>query len=283
MSPVAKDFSTKKLIALAMDDPSSLRSAMDNYQQNRWNTDIYWVLSTDSEVLVSSDDAGNINVGFASILANEGVHWFQHKGEFYLMQAKPVRFVELSGKINAWIVSGVKAESLFNDRLVELTNMHVGIFDFENRLTIGSTFVDYEFLPTSAHNEIGKQSVAGVTYLYTSSKLGDWLQAPVHLVLAKNEADAYLSNQTLRNELFLVLALAAVFAWVAAIIISRGITRPLEQLSRVAKNISKGQYTDQFPSSNAKEVETLSKAISDMQDGIFQREKSINQLAFLMS
>ncbi|WP_233267290.1 EAL domain-containing protein [Paraglaciecola sp. L3A3] len=280
LEPVAKDFTTKKLIASAVQDPSSLRSAMDNFQKNRWKTDIYWVLNPNSEILASSNQSGQLAADVAKMLSTDGIHWYRHDGIFYLMKAMPVRFVELSGKINGWIVTGVKAETLFGDRLVELTNMHVAVFDFADKLNIATTFLGEALEPLSEQENIGKQTLASETYLYTTSELGEWLKTPVYLILAKNEADAYLSNQTLRNELFLVLILAALLAWLAAVLVSRGITRPLEELSRVATNISKGQYSDTFPTSNAREVESLSKAISDMQDGIFDREKEINALAF---
>jgi diguanylate cyclase (GGDEF)-like protein len=106
------------------------------------------------------------------------------------------------------------------------------------------------------------------------------LSESLFLILAKNEANAYLSNQILRNELIIVLFLAAVLAWFAAILVSRSITRPLEELIKIARNISKGKYIDSFPSSGTREVETLSKAINNMQVGIVEREKAINKLAF---
>ena len=117
-------------------------------------------------------------------------------------------------------------------------------------------------------------------YLYVTSHFGDWMKTTTSLVLAKNQRSAYLSNEALLTELVMVLAIAALLAWIAAYFVSSSIAKPLSELIRIAQNISKGTYITTFPSANAREVETLSTAISDMQDGIKEREKAIHQLAF---
>ncbi len=280
LEPVAKDFSFKRLISNAANDPSSLKVAMDNYQNNRWLTDIYWVMDSEFNVLVSSHETGDFLADTTSVLASVGVHWYLHDEQFYLMAAVPVHFVERSGNIDGWIVSGVKTEQLFDEKLTALTNMQVSITDPSSYTLIASTF------PTVAVNdfnyEIGIHSmqVDEEVYLYVTSHFGDWMKTTTSLVLAKNQRSAYLSNEALLTELVMVLAIAALLAWIAAYFVSSSIAKPLSELIRIAQNISKGTYITTFPSANAREVETLSTAISDMQDGIKEREKAIHQLAF---
>lgn len=279
LEPVAKDFTTKKLIASAVTDPSSLRSAMENFIENRWGTDIYWVLDENADTLVSSESGEGFSVAEVENLAANGIHWHQYQNNFYLMKAMPVRFVEQSGHINAWIVTGINIDKLFGQQIAELTNMNVSVYHGGSNTIISSSILDNS-IQLSIELGIHEFNVDSQHYLYATSELGYWLNTPVHAVMAKKEDDAYLSNQTLRNELFGVLILAAILAWIAAVLVSRSITRPLEELIKVAKNISRGNYTQTLPASNSREVETLSKSISDMQDGIFEREKAINKLAY---
>ncbi len=280
LEPVAKDFTTKQLISSARKDPTSLSAAMDNYQENRWGTDVYWVLDAELQPLVSSQGTAPISQEIILNLANDGAHWYQSGGVFYLMRAVPVRFVELSGQINAWIVAGIRADKLFDGKLVALTDMQVSLFHFDSKKVIASTFDDVKVDSFDVSNNIKDAKINDRVYLYVTSPLGDWIESPVMLVMAKNEAKAYLSSQMLIKELFAILILAGVLAWIAAVIVSRGITGPLIKLIDIARNISKGTYIENFPSSNAREVQTLSLAISDMQHGIVEREKAINELAF---
>jgi diguanylate cyclase (GGDEF)-like protein len=285
LTALSKDFATKTLIATAGEDKDSLRSAMSNFQTQRLNTDIYWVLDDKLQILVSSTTEGEIDVNATNVLRDSSVHWYQHQGVFYLMQAVPVKFVELSTRINAWIVMGIKADRVINQDLVKLTDMNISIFNLENNILLSSTYESIKnnslsMIDINVQQGLHKFTLNNESYIYSVSSLGDWSNSPVYAVLAKNEDKAYLSNQILIEQLIKVLILAGVLALLGAVLLSRSITRPLEELIKVAQDISNGKYSDSFPKSNTREVETLSTAISDMQSGIFAREKEINHLAF---
>ncbi|MEI8647623.1 hypothetical protein P4S73_06150 [Paraglaciecola sp. Hal342] len=71
--------------------------------------------------------------------ATPELHWFSFNNHFYLIRATPVRFVENSTQINAWVVMGINAETLFTQNLVELTNMQISLLSLEKNVLLGAT------------------------------------------------------------------------------------------------------------------------------------------------
>jgi len=284
LETIAKDFSLKQLLAGAIDDQKSLVSAMENFQA-RLETDEFWVLDGNRQTLVSSLDEVTIEGTAVDDFAQSGIVWFAGKDNYYLVQAVPVKFVESSVQVNGWLVMGMAASRLIGDELVGLTGMQISVFHAQSQQVISSTFSADKIAQlknVSLHTETGLHEFAldGVDYIYGVNTLGALQGTPVYSVLATPTDSAYLSNQTLLIQLIIILLVAALLALVAAIYMSRSITRPLQDLIDIAKAISKGQYVGQFPQSNTKEVSTLTVAINDMQNGIIAREQEIHQLAF---
>lgn len=284
LQTLAKDFSIKQLIATAQEDELSLMSAMSNYQR-RLDADNYWVLKPDFEPIVSSIKSELDHPIPASLLVEPGIHWYQQDGIFYLLQSTPVKYVENSAKVNAWVIMGIEASKIFSQELVKLTDMQISMLQKEENLIVGSTLsaeqqtwldVPGIILDEGLHSLL----IDDESYIYSSEGLGVWLDSPVYIVLARNEDKAYLSSKSLIVQLVIVLVMAAILALFGAMLMSRGITRPVKDLVSAAQQISEGKYVEQFPNSNTTEMKTLSSAISDMQQGIKEREEEINRLAF---
>lgn len=284
LQTLAKDFSIKQLIATAQEDELSLMSAMSNYQR-RLDADNYWVLKPDFEPIVSSIKSELDHPIPASLLVEPGIHWYQQDGIFYLLQSTPVKYVENSAKVNAWVIMGIEASKIFSQELVKLTDMQISMLQKEENLIVGSTLsaeqqtwldVPGIILDEGLHSLL----IDDESYIYSSEGLGVWLDSPVYIVLARNENKAYLSSKSLIVQLVIVLVMAAILALFGAMLMSRGITRPVKDLVSAAQQISEGKYVEQFPNSNTTEMKTLSSAISDMQQGIKEREEEINRLAF---
>ena len=284
LKTLAKDFSIKQLIATAAEDKKSLNSAMENFQA-RYQADIFWVLDADYGPLVSSQANSEMNQEWINMLSQPGLHWYAYQQQFYLLEAVPLKFVESSIQNNAWLVMGILANNLFDQKLVTLTDMQISVFHPDSASIITSTF-DPELTAELAQQSIKiapsilNLELANENYIYASSQLGSWAQSPVFTLLATQETKAFLSTQTLIEQLVIILSVAGLLGLITAILMSRSITRPLEDLIAIAKKISHGQYVKQFPQSNTKEVVTLTGAINDMQNGIIEREKEINHLAF---
>ncbi|UCC83909.1 MAG: HAMP domain-containing histidine kinase [Gemmatimonadota bacterium] len=72
---------------------------------------------------------------------------------------------------------------------------------------------------------------------------------------------------------FALVALAAIA--LAAAILSRGLTRALEQLSGAARRIGEGQYADPVPAGAGGEVGQLARALEEMRVAIIRREEEL--------
>jgi signal transduction histidine kinase len=81
--------------------------------------------------------------------------------------------------------------------------------------------------------------------------------------------------ENLRNQMisFALVALAAIA--LAAAILSRGLTRALEQLSGAARRIGEGQWTEPVPTGAGGEVGQLARALDEMRIAIIRREEEL--------
>ncbi|WP_231730952.1 putative bifunctional diguanylate cyclase/phosphodiesterase [Lacimicrobium alkaliphilum] len=291
LDTLAKDFNTKQLIAGGRQDPESLLSALNNHQR-RIDADLSWVLDGEGRLLTATSDAA---AGVLEINVEEStsILWHNINDHHYLLQAVPVRFVESSPKINAWLVAAVDTRKLITQELVTLTDMQISLFTPapDNQL-IASTFstavadaLQTQSLTWSENLQQILLPVEGQEqeFIYASAEIGTSPAGALNLLLATVADKAYLSYNSLIGQLILILAVAALLALTAAVIISNGITRPLTRLVNVTNKIRKGQYVDDVPQSTTLEISSLSTAIGEMQQGIRQRELEIQQLAYFDS
>lgn len=291
LSTLAKDFNTKQLIAGGRQDQQSLLSALRNHQR-RIDADLSWVLDDNYRLLAVTSDtpAESLEIEFQQ---NPLLTWQAIAGRYYLLQVVPVRFVESSPKVNAWLIAAVDARKLINQELVTLTDMQISLFTPapDNQL-VASTFspslAEALQAATLSWSERLQQVMLSVEdetqeYIYASADIGISADGPLKLLLATIADKAYLSYNSLIGQLILILAIAALLALTAAVIISNGITRPLTRLVNVTNKIRQGQYVDEVPQSTTLEISSLSTAIGEMQQGIKQRELEIQQLAYFDS
>lgn len=286
LDTLSKDFSTKQLVAGAQNDPASLRSALLNHQR-RINGDITWAVDPQRQLLAAtaniSDEALSVT---PEMFHQDTIRWLQVGEQFYLVKSAPVKFVESSRQINAWVFMGILASKLINQELVELTDMQINLFlqEAENQL-IASTMQQPQQLmlkqqKLSLNPGLHNLLLGEEALLYTTARLGLLQDSPLYMLLSTEEHKAYLSYNSLLGQLIGILLIAALMALVAAMLLSKGITGPIIELVQAARRIRQGKYVEHFPTSSTNEVSTLSLAISDMQQGIKQREAEIHQLAF---
>ena len=282
---LVKDFSIKQLIAGGADDQASLISAMEN-QKNRINADIYMVFSENNTLLASTFIDNDVAAVVPANFQGTGKHWIEIDQQFYMVKVSPVRFVETSQKINGWVLMGIKAANLVGQELYDLTDMQVSLFKpSKPNLILGSTFStdvldELSLQDLSVNAGLHMFKLKGMDYIYTTDVLGVLQDLSLYILLAIPVEKAYLSYNSLLFQLVGLLAVAAFITLFAAMILSRGITFPVSQLVKVAKKIRLGEYVTKFPSPSTNEIDELSVAISEMQEGIKTRQEEINHLAY---
>lgn len=286
LNTISKDFSFKQLVATSDDDTASLLSALENFQA-RAGADLAWVQNKDGRTITSNPEfpVKDLNVDARDFLTDD-IHWHSVEGKLYLVRAMPVKFVESSRNINAWVLMGILAENLFNERLASLTDLNISLMFIgaQNQLIattheaeIASELVKQTIVTNEQLNQFSGELSQ---WIYIASDLGNWRGLPMELVLTTIEDKAYLSYNSLLGQLILILVIAAAMALVAAMLLSNGITRPVTRLVGVANKIRQGNYVQEFPKASTNEVESLSDAIHSMQEGIKKREQEIQHLAY---
>ena len=282
---LSSDFTMKQYIGAASEDPESLFVAMQNHQ-NRINADMFLVLDGQQNLLTSSIKNNLLIPQQPEHFIQSGISWFQIDGKVYLMKGAPVKFVERSRRTDAWIFMGYDTSGLISEEIRRLTDLQVSLLvPSQANRALGSTFetdqlsqlvaqqIDYDL---ALHQiDLGREE-----YVYTTATFGELNDAPVYLLLAARQDKAYLSYNSMQVQLIGLLVIAGILSLIAALLLSRGITGPLNRLAQAANIIRQGNYVTDLPASSTTEVDALSMAIGEMQEGIQTREKQINHLAY---
>ncbi|WP_100644389.1 putative bifunctional diguanylate cyclase/phosphodiesterase [Alteromonas facilis] len=283
---LADDFSIKKLIIEAPSDPASLALAMDNFSQ-RFNADGHAVLSIDGDVLSASNGLHGIVKEDIETIAQEGTTWLSVGGRVFLAKAAPVKNTPRSRTPMAWLIFTKSIDSLMGENLTRLTSMDVSFLRAQQG---GTTFlassyssdIQREFMRAdlTPMSTLTDSYLPSAHYIYLVSPIGVGDGLNILLMLSTVEENAYLSYNTLLGRLFGLLIVVASIALLSAILIANGITNPIQKLVTMTQKIRNGETVKHFPRQSTTEVNTLSSAISSMQQGIAAREQEINRLAF---
>jgi diguanylate cyclase (GGDEF)-like protein len=116
----------------------------------------------------------------------------------------------------------------------------------------------------------GSEYVALATPLNSSKS-----SAPIIAVLGYSLDDALRPYRSVASAWAILLALGLVFGLVAAVIIARGVSRPVEALAATARRIAAGDYSPPAPIKQRGEIGELAAAFANMAQAIGEREERI--------
>ena len=116
----------------------------------------------------------------------------------------------------------------------------------------------------------GREYVALATRLESSDA-----SAPIVAVLGYSIDDALRPYRSVASAWGVLLALGLVFGLVAALIIARGVSRPIEALAATARRIAAGDYSAPAPIAQRDEVGELALTLAHMARAIGEREERI--------
>jgi diguanylate cyclase (GGDEF)-like protein len=116
----------------------------------------------------------------------------------------------------------------------------------------------------------GREYVALATHLSSSHS-----SAPIIAVLGYSLDDALRPYRSVASAWAILLALGLVFGLIAALIIARGVSRPVEALAATARRIAAGDYSPPAPIRQRGEIGELAAAFANMAQAIGEREERI--------
>ncbi|TDF35040.1 EAL domain-containing protein [Alteromonadaceae bacterium M269] len=288
LQTTTKDFSVKSLIKTGKDDQASLSSALQSHQR-RAGADIIWVLDGQGRFITSTSDQMYDQFFLSPVdYQDPGIRFIKLGNEYYLIGAAPVKFVERSTNINAWVLMGIEANKIINEQLVELTDMQLSLFyPTDNNLEIVSSSLSDDLqtmLSQSSLNfedDLHDLTLEGQKYVYLTQPLGLYYDAQMQLALVTPREKAYVSYYDQLGQLIGIILIAALMAFITAWILSKRISDPITTIVNVANKISGGEYVDkEMPKASITEVSSLSEAVWDMQDSIKKREEEVHTLAY---
>lgn len=288
---IGQDFTMKQLIASGNDDPDSLLSAFNNFQR-RIQSDIILVVSPKDNIIASTRSLTLKTIPFSvTNLAENTLTIIELDNTYYLAKSVPVKYVERSPQPDAWLIAGLKLDSVINQELVNLSGFDVTLMTQDNtgdqrKYNVLSSTLNqetYSDLQTQQELPLGQFVAVDISYQgYIAQRfaLGTQGLLPVYLTLTTLTTDAFLSFHSLIGHLFIVIFISLVLAFLITYFVSKGVTRPLNSLVNIARSISQGDYSNKIPPSSTYEVQSLSDAFIAMQGDIKIREQEINQLAY---
>jgi len=286
ISPISKDFALKQLINAQDNDNSSLLIALINYQK-RVKADFSALLTKDGETIVSNVMEPS-SLWPISEIRQAGANLILINETPYLTRAVPIRFVESSRRVNAWLVMGIELQKLINDDLKKVLGFDVTlILDQTIKASTYPALSDKiaqengNLRPIEQTNGLSEQiSFQERDYRFYRFIMNVVGNKPLNVFFTIDKDKAFVSYTTLASQLVIAIGVVMLITVFLSFRISISIATPLTRLANIAQKIQSGNYTDISHESPVSEVNQLSSALSNMQSAVQQREKDNHQLAF---
>ncbi|HZP66024.1 MAG TPA: EAL domain-containing protein [Rudaea sp.] len=118
---------------------------------------------------------------------------------------------------------------------------------------------------------VGGREYVAMAMSLNSSKAS----APIEAVLGYSLDDALRPYRSVGTAWAILLALGLVFGMIAALVIARGVSRPVEALAAMARRIGAGDYSEPPPLARRGEIGELADTLAGMARAIAEREERI--------
>jgi diguanylate cyclase (GGDEF)-like protein len=271
---LVEDFGFKD--AVASGDIATIQSALENHGA-RIGAEFANLRLQDGRLITSNPDIPFMPSGFDT---EDG----QLKAEIQLVNQRAFLMVTnqiLAPRPIAMVTFGFEIGDRFLARLKAISGLDIALFDTSRQ----SAYLLDSTLPAGSDAELQRlaASMTGEALTRIALPGGEQLvrlmtpypDAPVSFALLRSLAAEKEGLRELSRNL-LILALGAVgLASFAGLLLARRLTRPLEELSRLANRIAAGDYRGRARQRKIIELNTLSRGINSMQRAIADREKRI--------
>ncbi len=276
----AKDFNLKQLVASGMEDPESLRVAMIN-QQRRTEASFTLVFNQAQTVMLTTQTSiSSTDIGSVADYADDRLHLRAIDDRLYLIAAVGMKFLEQQPGYDNWILMGIDLTHLIDSSVVQLTGFNVDVFHQQDHLLSTTDESPAQLAAPTSTNLGNSQHLMVNEEDYIAYQFNLEASSPIHFVFTIANQSAFLDFFELAFQLMFEIVVALIAALLLSVYLSNNITKPLRALASVAHRIQQGDYQSPIPEFSTEEAKQLSQAFRGMQDGIQEREKEINQLAY---
>ena len=223
----------------------------------------------------------SLRQGLQSLLNYPGKHYLVYGGSLYACALRPLYFgSDQEGTLLGYVVSGVSIERTVRE-ISQPTGVEAAFLSGDQILA--ST------LDTAAQASLARQSVAlsgtsrapatvnlgNTAFLSAREDLSATATSPLQLVVLKSFAPAELSISRIDKMVLVVGLLALLSGTALMIVVSRLVTRPLEELSSSVRAFGLGDIGHQVPRYGTQEVRQLSMAFARMRSEIQKANQAV--------
>jgi signal transduction histidine kinase len=254
----------------------------------------FWHLSG-TDLFVLSDASGRIVAAYAqsaaadsklrdgvkALLSSPGKHYLINGGSLYECASRPLYFgTDQEGTLLGYVVSGVSIE-----RTVRQISQPTGVEAafLSNGKVVAST------LGPSVQSNLAQQSnwlsgrsrapatvtLGDTRYLSATEDLTTTANSPLQLVVLKSLQPAEQSISRIDRMVLIVGLLALLSGTALMIVVSRLVTRPLEELSRSVRAFGLGDVAHRVPRHGTQEVRQLSTSFARMRSEIQNANRAV--------
>ena len=281
---LAADFGFRD--AVASGDSATMRSVLLNHGK-RINASDMILLGMDGTVLASTLD--DVPEG-STFLYDQALRDTRRNRQAMLMvplQGMPHLLVEapvLAPLPIARVVMGLRMDTAFAEELRSLSNLEVSFLAIDRQQPGELVSTQPQVLRDSIANlMLGEGRRHGVSttehqdhsFLSQSLVLANTANGQV-LALLQSPLDAAMQAFVPLDEKILGIALIALIAsLIGALLLARGVSRPVQALAQAAERIGQGDYHTPVALERSDELGRLALAVNSMQSGIAEREQQL--------
>lgn len=284
VSVLAADYAFKQ--AVASRDIETIASALANHAR-RAHAELAYLLDRDGIVLAASGAGAVADPAQPDLVQQAGERGVARsvatrQGRSFEMITVPVRAPLPIG----WVSLGFTLDDAFRRRIEELTGLHASLIanTADGPALIASSLAQPARDAVAAAaararpGAVFTAEIAGADYLMLAQPfMAD--SGEVTVVLTESLAEAMAPYRLLRTAAFFLGAVPLLLALAGAVLLSRTLTRPVQQLAEAARRMKIGDYSRPVSVATGDELGELAVTFNAMQDDIARREERITHQA----
>ena len=246
--------------------------------------DLFALATPDSQVVAIYTNGrpadGRLASDLSAVLGKDNQEYLLSSGRFFTYAVQPLRFGDdATGTLLGYVISGQEINREFLAEVSRPASAEALFVSGHHVLvsTLPSPQVESEYArqESALHNRTHLLVLNGMRYLATSADPFGGGVVPVRLVLLKSLAESDQDIRDINRRVGAIGFLALLVGSTAMLALAKGVTGPLEALTRSVRAFGRGDASLALPSGGTREVRLLSADFAAMRERITQTSRAL--------